>query len=154
MAMPKISKEIYINKFNEIHNFKYDYSESILNTLQDKFEYECNIHGTRSQFIKNHLDVGCSACLRDKKTEEKHINFINKCNEKFKDYFTYNKVKYLNNKTNVTVTCKYHGDISVVPSTFLNSLYGCNQCSWKHGGITNRLNKDEMIIKANQIHRK
>jgi hypothetical protein len=55
--------EYYINKANQIHNFKYDYSLINYTLAHDKIIISCNIHGNYLQQAHAHLSgQGCPKC--------------------------------------------------------------------------------------------
>ena len=56
-------------------------------------------------------------------------NFIRESKNRFDDNFSYEKSKYVNTMTKLTITCRKHGDFETVPNEHLSSVYGgCNQC--------------------------
>jgi len=59
----RYSIDEFIEKSNLIHNFKYDYSNSIYKDCTKKIKITCPIHGEFEQNAKNHMDGhGCSKC--------------------------------------------------------------------------------------------
>lgn len=73
--------------------------------------------------------------------------FIQKAKEKFGEKFDFSKTNYINSQTKVCITCPKHGDIFVLPYVFLQSKYGCPECS----GLK-KWNTEEFIKKANEVH--
>lgn len=72
------SKEDYINAFNKIHNFKYDYS--LLSELNSKSKIEiiCSLHGNFTQCINYHLiGGGCKKCS-DLNNNYKKSDWVNR----------------------------------------------------------------------------
>lgn len=55
-------------------------------------------------------------------------NFLQKAKLKHKGLYTYDKLKYLNNKTKVVITCLIHGDFECTPDNLLNKSGGCPKC--------------------------
>lgn len=53
--------------------------------------------------------------------------FINKAIKIHKNYYNYNKVNYIHNKTKVTITCPIHGDFKQTPNSHLNGTK-CPHC--------------------------
>ena len=59
----KVTKDNFIKRANEIHNFKYDYSDTVFKNLRSYINYKCPEHGEISQFARHHLEgYGCSRC--------------------------------------------------------------------------------------------
>jgi len=57
------SQEYFINKSNEVHDYKYDYSKSVYKLQGDKVAIICPIHGEFEQTAKDHLrGHGCWEC--------------------------------------------------------------------------------------------
>ena len=58
-----LSNEDFIQKVSIIHNFKYDYSDTVFKNLRSYINYKCPEHGEISQFARHHLEgYGCSRC--------------------------------------------------------------------------------------------
>ena len=55
-------------------------------------------------------------------------SFIEKAREKFNGRYSYDKVDYVDYKTEVTITCPIHGDFMQRPSNHLKG-HGCPQCA-------------------------
>lgn len=78
--------ELFIERSNKIHNFKYDYSESVYKTCNDKIDIICPIHGKFSQYVMNHLKgAGCSKC---RYVDKSIRNRIPKIGKSFGDLFS------------------------------------------------------------------
>jgi hypothetical protein len=70
-------------KFDTIHNFKYDYSNSNFITYNDKIRIFCKNHGIFKQLVSKHLrGNGCPIC-RSSKGEIKILNFLKNNNIEF-----------------------------------------------------------------------
>lgn len=54
--------------------------------------------------------------------------FIKKATEKFGDKYTYGKVKYVNSKTPIIITCPIHGYFEQSPDSHLHGK-GCPRCA-------------------------
>lgn len=72
--------------------------------------------------------------------------FAKKANNKFGDKYTYDKVKYVNSKTPVIITCPEHGDFKKTIGHFLSGQ-GCPICS---GRV--HYTQETFIAKAKSIH--
>lgn len=80
------------------------------------------------------------------KTQEE---FEKEVTEIFGDKFTYNKLNYVNTHTQVTMTCKKHGDFEVVPYKLLNRRTACKECKKEE-----RIEKSRrsFLTRANKVH--
>lgn len=54
--------------------------------------------------------------------------FLQKAHEVHKDRYNYEKVKYVNNSTKVTITCAEHGDFQIRPVCHTSRKQGCAEC--------------------------
>jgi nitrite reductase/ring-hydroxylating ferredoxin subunit len=62
------------------------------------------------------------------------MNFLNKCTEKYPTEFDYSKVKYVNNRTKVIITCNKHNhEFQIAPGNFLSYKYPCPLCRKENG---------------------
>lgn len=59
------------------------------------------------------------------------LEFVQKANSKYKNLYDYSKTVYVNNRTDVCVTCRNHGDFWVKPTRHLYRNQGCPECSCK-----------------------
>lgn len=126
----------YIEQCIKVHNNQYDYSKvHQFSNLRDKITIICPLHGKFRQKAYHHKDGhGCPKCkdavlseLNSSNTED----FIKKAVATHGDKYAYNKVAYINNTSNVTITCKEHGDFIQQPANHLQGK-GCPSCA-KYG---------------------
>ncbi|MCD6435300.1 MAG: hypothetical protein J7L15_02830 [Clostridiales bacterium] len=75
----------------------------------------------------------------------KYNTFIRKANLKHNNKYTYNKTKYIDGGTKVTIICPIHGEFMKSPYGHLAGQ-GCQYCSGT------KLNNDIFIEKSNQIY--
>jgi len=110
----------------------------------------CNIHGDFLQTPHDHLrkngNGGCKICAQNiinSKITNTNTEFIAKSQEKHQDKFTYYKCKYVNQFTPITITCKIHGDFSIIPKEHIRGK-GCPKCvnvagyGWKRSDFISR----------------
>ena len=69
---------------------------------------------------------GYKKCSREKQklTQEEYIN---KCKIVWNDKYILDKIKYVDMKTKILVTCKIHGDFYTNPIHFIRG-HGCKNC--------------------------
>ena len=140
----------FIEKANEIHGDKYDYSKTDYKKNNEKVIIICKAHGEFEQKPNNHLTGnGCQKCKFElignlkRKTKE---DFIFKARENHGDKYDYSLVDYKKGNIKVKIICKIHGEFLQFPSSHLNNC-GCNKCSGNY-----ILSKEEFIIKAQEVH--
>ena len=146
----KISVISLINKFNVIHNNKYDYSMVSYTRMSDKVKIICKIHGIFEQSPSNHLYKGCRKCGYEKIGNifrKKGDEFISESKSLFKDVFDYDRTKYIDWKTRVILTCKIHGDFKVIPNLHIKGK-GCSKCKVEEKKIYRKnITVDKLKIK-------
>lgn len=122
----------FIEKANNIHNHKYNYSEVKYISAQTKVKIKCPIHGIFEQTPNSHLNGrGCPQCAGNNflKTKEQ---FIADAIKVHRDKFDYSKVNYLGVYTPVTIICKTCGnEFQQCPDKHINAKHGCPNCNLK-----------------------
>ena len=144
----KITKEMFIERSNKIHNFKYNYDliDSIKNT-HTKVKIICPIHGVFEQTPKEHMKgSGCPYCSHNvRKTTEQ---FIDEANIVHNFKYDYSKVEYENETTKVIIICPEHGEFLQTPKNHLLGN-GCPQCYDLHNSKLEQ--HVEQFLKDNKI---
>ena len=144
--MSGYTQEKFIQKANEKHNFRYDYSEVKFITTKLKVKIICKLHGAFEQKATNHLQgQNCPSCTNKLKLNREV--FIKKAIEKHNNIYTYSSLKWINSKTKVAITCKIHGNFIQMPA---NHLQGncCPKCSRELTARTRTEFKNLCIKKA------
>lgn len=111
---------------------------------KEKLTLHCNVCGKTFKATYDNLvnkKSKCPHCLGLKKTTEE---FVCELHNIFGDKLIYDKVEYVNAKTNVIVTCPKHGDFAKTPNKLLIGQ-GCKKC--KHSMLENIVSNK--LINAN-----
>jgi len=117
--------EDFINRANELHQNKYDYSQTKFIKMTEPVKIICKIHGLFEQQPRYHLDSnGCYKCSGITKNTD---DFIINSKIIHEDLFDYSKVKYESTRKKVIIICKKHGDFEQTPNDHLSG-YGCLKC--------------------------
>ena len=139
----KLTTEIFIERSNNVHKSKYDYSFTNYINNDCYVSIKCNKHGIFQQNAKSHLDGhGCPKCKYNFLTTEE---FIMKSNFIHKNKYDYSLSVFDNYMKKVKIKCKKHDIFHQSPKVHLNG-HGCPKCA------NNVSTKSEIIIKANQVH--
>ena len=124
--------KLFIKKAVKKHGGRYDYSKVEYINCRIKVIIICNEHGEFMQRPSSHLNgYGCEKCgksIHKQKLTYTTDIFIEKAKIIHKDTYDYSKVKYINNKTKVSIICKIHGNFMQTPQSHLNGS-GCKKCS-------------------------
>lgn len=135
-----IKIEDCIDKFNDIHENKYEYSNSILIRTEDNRllikDINCKIHGLFTQRFDAHIDGrGCKKCsaLKVNKiltsiTRMSPEEFRRRSQEKYNGKYII-KGLYNNARTPIKIYCKEHNmNFNQVPHSHLIGYSGCPKC--------------------------
>jgi len=148
------TKEGFIEKSNNIHNFEYDYSLVEYINNKTKVKIICKEHGEFEQRPDNHIQKQkCPLCVNTNIKSNKD-EFILKSKIKFGNLYDYSLVEYINNKTKIRIICKEHGIFEQKPDLHLSKSVKtpCLECTSKsrmvdYDDIINR-----MSIKHNNFY--
>ena len=138
-------------RFNKIHNNKYDYSKSIYTKSRGKLIIICPGHGEFTKTPETHLvGAGCPKCSLEVSANNLRFtkeDFVSKAKQIHGNKYDYSKVDYKQNKILVTIICPVHGEFSQVPHTHTQGS-GCIQC--RDQKLSD--NTESFIIKATKVH--
>ncbi|MCK9446608.1 DUF723 domain-containing protein [bacterium] len=134
----KMTKKIFIDRSNEIHNKYYDYTLVEYKNACTKIKIICPEHGVFEQQPYSHLNgYGCKKCNCNRnKTED----LIYKFNKKYNNKFDYSLVEYKNTYTPIKIICPEHGLFEQFVQSHLK--YGCDKCN----------RQDNFIKKSKEKH--
>ena len=146
----KTDKEDFVQKSNEVHHNKYDYSKVDYKGVSNKVCIVCPIHGEFWQAPSSHLQgCGCPKCAFEHNNDSTRLTteeFIRRSIELHGNKYDYSKVKYESSKEKVTIICPIHGDFEQAPIKHLKGQ-GCPMC-----GNTKKMTRQEFINKARIVH--
>ena len=138
----------FLLQCKEVHEDKYDYSNTSYKTALKKVKIICKEHGEFSQFPNNHLaGKGCPTCSNN---QLRPIDdFIEIASIIHENKYTYENVIYNKHKGIINITCKKHGSFMQSRRNHLSGQ-GCPTCNEElHRGVHNiRLsekNKEEWL---------
>ena len=123
----KLNTQTFIEKANQIHKNRYDYSIANYINTDISVSIICKEHGEFKQIPDFHINrkCGCPKCSNNVKLCL--FEFITKSNKIHNNTYNYSKVDYINNKKQVIIICKKHGEFTQQPFVHL-SRHGCPSC--------------------------
>ena len=126
----KMTCEEYIAKAQAVHcdknGPKYDYSKVVYKGGEKAVIIICINHGEFEQNARSHTrGSGCPACVNA--VPLTNLTFAEKSARVHDDFYSYDKVDYVNNSTKVVITCPTHGDFEQLPLSHLQGK-GCMGC--------------------------
>jgi len=148
----KTNEEV-VKEFREVRGDKFDYSLVEYKNNKTKVKIICPIHGIFEQVPTLHLKnkTGCPKCAGHGKTNEEAIANVKKVHG---DKFDYSLTEYVGVDYKIKIICPIHGIFEQYYSAHLNG-FGCKKCAYENQKIKkSKKNKEEFIIKANEIHNK
>ena len=121
----KLTKEIFIERANKIHNNKYDYSLVDYKDSRTNVKIICKEHGAFEQSPSNHYKQNCPVCSnRVKHTKEQFILNAQKIHG---DKYCYKNSLFVDYYTQIEIMCKEHGNFTQIPNDH-RSGNGCYKC--------------------------
>lgn len=137
----------FIEDSIKIHGNRYDYTKVVYVNAITYVIITCPVHGDFEQYPTHHRrGKGCMACFRESRRSNKD-EFVKSSIKIYGAKFTYDKVVYIDNKNEVTITCVKHGDFSVTPNNHLSisSKGGCTKCKSDGQGIRNSVTWEHVM---------
>jgi len=158
MAAAKQTKstEDFIKKAKEVHpDAKYDYSKVEYKGSHKNIIIVCPLHGDFEQQPTNHLQGSrCMKCSIDVRVGTRTLNideFIERSKIIHNNLYGYEKVVYVNNSTEVVISCPIHGDFQQTPQSHLVGS-GCNDCGILRSREAKLKTQEQFIKEANIKH--
>jgi len=114
--------------------------------FKTQVKFLCEIHNDIIQERRcDHLkDTGCIRCKREADNIRRFNIFKVNSNKKYNNFYEYGGGKYINNKTEIEITCPKHGNFLQRPDNHLSGA-GCEYCNYK-------THPDDLLIKLNKIY--
>jgi hypothetical protein len=141
----KITKEIFIERAQNQHGNKFNYSDVEFTTADVKVKITCDKGHTFMQRPADHVQgAGCKKCAvkRGVTQEVFTARIINKHGNKY----NLKEVKYTDMHSKIHVICNDHGSFYPKACDFVNKNSGCPECGYI------RMTTEEFIIKAKIIY--
>lgn len=155
-----MTKEDFIQRANEKHNFKYDYSlVPDTMTTDTKIKIICNEkhpwgepHGCFEISVNKHLyrGDGCTKCSgKYKRTKE---DFVKEATYIHNGLYTYDNFVWGGVKSKGVIHCTKHNiDFEMTPCHHLAGQ-GCNKCRYEKASASKTKPFEKFVEKANEIH--
>lgn len=124
----RLSQDEFIRRCVEKHGNAYDYSLVEFKGTQSKITIICNKCKQKSeQYATNHVrGARCFNCYGKKRYNKD--SFADKANTIHSNKYSYEKVKYKNNRAKVEIVCLQHGSFHQAPTDHLQGK-GCPDCA-------------------------
>lgn len=127
----KLTNNTFIQKAQQIHGNKFDYSLVEYKSSNIKVKIICSIHGIFEQQPSNHLQgKKCNFCAKN--TKKNIEDFILEAKKIHNDKYNYDLSNYIDAKTKIVIVCSKHGAFNQRPNAHLSGK-GCQSCQESHG---------------------
>lgn len=124
----------FITKANKVHNFRYDYSQTIYTGSRNTVLIKCQKGHLFEQKANDHLNgSGCTVCTGRFKLSFKEFEDL--ANTKHNNYYTYSKQIFTKRSDTIEIECPVHGTFKQTVRNHLRG-HGCIKCSYKNSGWT------------------
>jgi Zn ribbon nucleic-acid-binding protein len=142
------SLDQFLQEAKAVHGDKYDYSKVKYLDRQTKVVIVCPKHGKFTQTPTSHIrGAGCPDCGKERDSLRMTTeDFIQKAKAIHGDRYDYSKVEYVDNKKEVCIICREHGEFWQRPKNHLSG-YGCPICSGRK-----KMRTIDFIKRAKQVH--
>ena len=132
MSKFKLTTQILIDRFKNVHGDRYDYSNTILNQGEKIVKIICKQHGEFEQRFADHAyGRGCKKCsvqeADNRKRKHTTESFIDQATKIHGEKYNYSKVDYKTFNSKVIIICKQHGEFEQSIHSHLSGK-GCIKC--------------------------
>lgn len=147
MGNRKGDAEKFLGQMRRLYGDRLSFPSLDYRNQRTQITVRCNVHGVEYLSWPCNLARGKCGCPRcaGKLTRE---DFIEKARKTHGDRYNYDKVRFINTTTKVTVTCPRHGDWDVKPVVHYSDGSGCPHCAIENA----RLTVDRFIELATAVH--
>jgi len=154
----KKRRQEYIDRANERHENKYDYSkvpEEI--TCDDKITIICPQHGEFSNTtFKEHIGkgTGCQTCLAEKQSDlfrKPQEQFLKELSEIHGEKYEIISAEYKNAFDKIILRCSEHGNFEITPHAICSKNSGCPECGRVIAGEKSSKTKRELLPSYEEI---
>ena len=124
-------KEEVVKRLKQVHGDKYVFDNIEYVNMLTKVTVVCPQHGefkiTPAHLLEGHGCPECAKRTRSIKRDNTFEEFVQEAKTIHGDKYIYNDNNYINNKTELTITCPIHGEFSQRPDGHLRGR-GCPHC--------------------------
>ena len=151
----KLTTEEFVQKANNVHGNKYDYSNFVLINMTTKAEIICKVHGSFWQIPRDHVNSksGCRKCSAEKASKRETMSFdefLEKAKKAHGDKYSYYQETYVEARKKIKINCKLHGDFWQQGTNHYKGS-DCRKCGIIKLKTTSKI-KYDYVKKAKEIY--
>lgn len=144
----QVTKEMFDKAVRELWGDRFDTTASVIKGTKYNTKVICKRHGEITVNMGNFYRgySGCTQCELEASAADRTMSqqeFIERAQHILGESYLFDKVKYTNSQTKVTITCSKHGDYDATPSSILHGKSGCRKCGYKKAGAKQKRSKGE-----------
>ena len=151
----KLTQKEVLERFKEVHGDRYDYSLVKYIGKGKKVIIVCRVHGDFTQNTFHHWSgKGCPKCGRISIKEKQKFTYeevLDRFKKVHGDRYDYSFVEYEQQRKNVIIICRIHGDFQQTPVGHWQG-HGCPQCGILKVSNIRRKTKEKFIEEARLVH--
>lgn len=146
--MRRLLADEWAAQANIVHDFKYDYSESIYLGGKKRIRIICPTHGAFEQNAANHIYLGrgCPKCSTGMLLTKEE--WIVKAQNTHGAFFDYSKVEFSGVKKQVLIICPIHGEFLQIAEKHFD--YGCQVCGGNKPLTVQKFIERAIIVHGNK----
>lgn len=153
----KWDTSVFIQRANEVHGDKYDYSKVVYVNALKKVSIVCKEHGDFQQAPTKHLSTGhgCPRCGIEKCAKAIVLpfeEFVVRARAKHGDKFQYIQSSYTGMKDKLKLVCPVHGEVEMTGICHCLAKTGCPKCRHVSCSKTRMFSHEEFLQKSKEVH--
>lgn len=140
----------FVARARRKHGDRYDYCEVDYEDSRTPVVIACPDHGPFEQAPVKHLwGAGCPSCAGSQKLDT--AAFVARATVKHGETYDYAEVNYVNNRTQVVISCRIHGRFAQAPGNHLRGK-GCPTCGRAIVESARRSDTETFTARARALH--
>lgn len=119
--------EAFVKHCTEKYSGKYTYDRAVYVDSKTELTITCSTHGDFNTLPRQHRNgLGCLSC--GDSVRPTTVTYVAECKLRHNEKYSYDDCVYVDAKTKIFVTCRLHGNFSLIPS---DHRYGggCPRCT-------------------------
>jgi superfamily II DNA or RNA helicase len=144
VSRSRTDTQIIIKKFEEKHNYTYDYSQVVYKNPKSLVKIICKKHGVFEKNAYQHImGQGCPTCSGKVDLNTKVI--VDKFIKLHGNKYDYSLVEYVRSRDKVKIKCRIHGIFEQTSHSHLKGS-GCPRCVFRS------FNQQQLIEEFDKVH--
>lgn len=134
----KIDQSEFLQSCKKVHKDRYLLNNVVYTGIKNKIIVTCRVHGDftigAETFRKGQNCPQCASIKRNRTKTKSLETFIKEASNKHNNFYDYSLVRYVSDRTPVTIICPDHGAFEQTPNAHLAGK-SCSLCTKNVGGF-------------------